>query len=482
LWKYHDSSRKQHLWRTELLNLKHTSIYAILDIETTGGKYNEEGITEIAIYKFDGHTVVDKFVSLINPEREIQPFVVNLTGIDNTMLRRAPKFYEVAKRIVEITEDCIVVAHNAKFDNRILKTEFKRLGFEYERETLCTVELAKKLIPGHDSYSLGKLAKTLGIPVNDRHRAEGDAAATLKLFRILLNKDLDKDIIQNSVRLEPKYQMEPNHRDIIDALPSVTGVYYIHDRNGKIIYIGKSKNIKHRINQHFTDTSPKSKKIQLYAHAVTYEATGSELVALLKECQEIKRNKPIYNRALQRHIFTHALYSFKDENGYINLKIDNADGRKKPITTFSNRQSAKSFLFKSVEEYCLCQKLTGLYPSKTSCFNFTIKSCNGACISKEAPEDYNLRVTQFINKNSYDSQNMALIDRGRYIEERSVIYIENGVFKGLGFFDLNFQIHNHKVLESLITPMENNRDTQHIIQSYIRRNKNIKIVQIPLQP
>ena len=419
---------------------------------------------------------MDKFVSLVNPEREIQPFVVNLTGIDNTMLRRAPKFYEVAKRIVEITEDCIIVAHNAKFDNRILKTEFDRLGFEFKRETLCTVELAKRLIPGHDSYSLGKLAKTLGIPMNGRHRADGDADATLKLFKILLNKDLDKAIIQNSVRVEPKYQLEPNHKDIIDGLPSITGVYYIHDEHGKIIYIGKSKNIKHRINQHFTNTSPKSKKIQLMASAVTYEATGSELVALLKESSEIKRNKPIYNRALQREIFTHALYNFKDNHGYINLKIDKADGRKKPITAFNNKHSAKSFLFQSIEEYGLCQKLTGLYPSKTSCFNYTIKACNGACIQKESPEDYNLRVKQLITKNSYESQNMVVIDRGRFIEERSVIYIENGIFKGLGFFDLNYQITNLEVLESLITPMESNRDTQHIIQSYLRRNKNLKII------
>ncbi len=394
------------------------------------------------------------------------------------MLRNAPKFYEVAKRIVEITEDCIIVAHNAQFDNRILKTEFKRLGFGFKRETLCTVELAKKLIPGHDSYSLGKLARALGIPVSDRHRADGDAVATLKLFKILLNKDLDKFIIQDSIRLEPKYQLEPNHKDIIDALPSITGVYYIHDEHGKIIYIGKSKNIKHRINQHFTNTSPKSKKIQLFANSVTYEATGNELVALLKESQEIKRNKPLYNTALRRNIFTHALYSFKDDNGYINLKIDKADGRKKAITTYSNLQSAKSFMYKAVEDYTLCQKLSGLYPSKSNCFNYTIKSCNGACIQKEPVEEYNQRVMKLIAKNSYDSKNMVIVDRGREIEERSVIYIENGVFKGLGFFDLNYQINNLEILESIITPMENNRDTQHIIQSYLRRNKNLKIVQI----
>ncbi len=451
-------------------------MYAIIDIETTGGKYNEEGITEIAIYKYDGHEIVDQFISLVNPEREIQPFVVNLTGINSNMLRNAPKFYEVAKRIVEITEGCIVVAHNAQFDNRILKTEFKRLGFEFDRETLCTVELSKNLIPDLPSYSLGKLVRSLGIPVTDRHRASGDALATVKLFKMLLDKDTTKSIIQKSIRLTPKHQLEPRHLDIIDQLPSITGVYYIHKANGDIIYIGKSNNIKKRINQHFTNTNQKSKKIQLHVATVTYEATGSELVALLKESEEIKKNKPIYNRALRRTSFTHALYSFIDNNDYLNLKIDVADGRKHPITTFSNRQSAKSFMQKALDEHKLCQKLIGLYKTTTSCFNYDVKTCEGACIQEEASETYNKRVKTLINKNSYKNKNMVIIDRGRDIDERSAILIEDGIFKGLGFFNLNYQINNIEVLQSIITPMDNNRDTQHIIQSYLRKNKKIKQV------
>ena len=394
------------------------------------------------------------------------------------MLKNAPKFYEVAKRIVEITEDCIVVAHNSQFDYRILRTEFKRLGFPFVRKTLCTVELSKQLIPDQASYSLGKLTRALGIPVSDRHRANGDAMATVKLFKILLSKDLEKTIIKDNVKQDIEKRLKDTHRTIIDNLPSVTGVYYIHNENGDIIYIGKSKNIKHRINQHFSNTSSKSKKLQLHARTVTYEATGSELVALLKESEEIKRNKPIYNRALRRTTFTHALYSFTDDNGYINLKIEKTNSDEKPITTFSNMQSAKSFMFRVVEHYELCQKLTGLYPTKSNCFNYTIKSCNGACISEETTDDYNKRAEELIAKNSYDNKNMLIIDQGRSVDEKSVIYIENGIFKGLGFYDLNHQITNIKVLESIITPMENNRDSQHIIQSYMRRNKRIKTIVI----
>jgi DNA polymerase-3 subunit epsilon len=392
------------------------------------------------------------------------------------MLRNAPKFYEVAKRIVEITEDCIVVAHNAKFDNRILKTEFKRLGFEYKKRTLCTVELAKQLIPGQQSYSLGKLTRSLGIPVSDRHRASGDALATVTLFKMLLAKDSEKSIIKDSIRLEPKLHIEPRLKDIIDELPSITGVYYMHKADGEIVYIGKSKNIKNRVNQHFTSTAPKAKKMQLQVNAVTYEATGSELVALLKESEEIKRNKPIYNRAQRRTIFTHGLFSFTDDNGYLNLKVAKVNGKEKPITTFANLQSAKSFISKTVDEHNLCQKLTGQYQTNSNCFNYTIKKCYGACICKEDPETYNERTLKIIHHHSFDNQNMIIIDLGREHDERSAILIENGVYKGFGFYNLNYQINNIDILKSIITPMQHNRDTQHIIQSYLRQNKRLKIL------
>lgn len=397
--------------------------------------------------------------------------MVNLTGINSKMLHNAPKFYEVAKRIVEITEGCIIVAHNSSFDYRILKTEFNRLGYTFKRKTLCTVELSKVLIPDQPSYSLGKLTRSLGIVISDRHRADGDAKATVKLFKMLLNKDLKKEIITQAVKTEQKSKMTSNLRTIIEKMPTETGVYYIHNETGDIIYIGKSNNIKKRITQHFTGTNSKSKKIQTLVTAVTFEKTGSELVALLKESEEIKKNKPVLNRALRKTIFTHALYQFIDHNGYINLQIDRANREELPITTFTNRQSAKSFMHNISEKYELCQKLVGLYKTNSSCFKYEVKECAGACLQKESVEDYNQKVNVLIELHRYDNKNMLIIDRGRYIDEKSVVVIENGIFKGLGFFDLNHQINNTDVLLSLITPMSNNKDNQHIIQSYVRRNK-----------
>lgn len=451
-------------------------MYAILDIETTGGQYNEEGITEIAIYRFDGHEVVDQFISLVNPEIPIQPFVVKLTGINNAMLRSAPKFYEVAKRIIEITQDCIIVAHNAAFDYRVLRMEFRRLGYEFNRNTLCTVELSKKLIPDQPSYSLGKLVRSLGIPIADRHRATGDAMATVKLFKMLLSKDLKKEIVTTFIKKEIKSGMSPKLLDIVEGIPSKTGIYYIHREDGTIIYIGKSKNIKKRVNQHFTGTSRKAKKIQNEVYAVTFEETGSELIALLKESEEIKINKPIYNRAQRKTIFPWALYVEKDNEGYLSLRLAKADGRKKEITSFVTVVEGKNFLHKITAEYQLCQKINGLYDTKKGCFQYDIKQCNGACISKESPAEYNVRVQDFIDNYQFQNQNMVIVDRGRSIDERTAILVENGIYKGYCFYDLNYQINNIDILKKIIIPMENNRDTRNIIQNFLRKKKVNKVV------
>ena len=451
-------------------------MYCILDIETTGGQFNEEGITEIAIYKYDGHDIVDQFISLVNPEIPIQPFVVKLTGINNAMLRSAPKFYEVAKRIIEITENCIVVAHNASFDYRILQTEFRRLGFRFQKQTLCTVELSKKLIPGQESYSLGKLVRALGIPMADRHRATGDAMATVKLFKMILAKDVEKEIIKSLVKTEIKSGMSPKLLDIVENLPSKTGIYYIHNEKGDLIYIGKSKNIKKRVNQHFTGTTAKCKKIQTEVYTVSFEETGSELIALLKESEEIKVNKPIYNRTHRKSIFQWALYVQKNENGYLTLQLQKADGRKKEITAFSSPQEGKNALFKITDKYQLCQKINDLYDTKNACFKYKIKECAGACIQEEDTESYNDRVTEYLEMNQFENENMIILDRGRSLEERTAILIENGIYKGYCFYDLNYQVSNVDVLKNMLIPMQNNRDARQIIQSYLRKNKVWKIV------
>ena len=164
-------------------------MFIIIDIETTGHSSKFGKITEIALYQHNGQEVTGSYSSLVNPEMDIPYFITELTGIDNEMVKNAPKFYEVAKKIIELTAGRTFIAHNASFDYNFVKEEFKRLGYDYHRKTLCTVKLSRRLLPGHPSYSLGKLCNDLGIEINGRHRAAGDALATVKLFEILLERN-----------------------------------------------------------------------------------------------------------------------------------------------------------------------------------------------------------------------------------------------------------------------------------------------------
>lgn len=418
---------------------------------------------------------MDQFISLVNPERPIQQFVTSLTGINNEMLRNAPKFYEIAKRVIEITEGCILVAHNAVFDYRVIALEFERLGYTYVRPTICTVELSKKLLPNMPSYSLGKLVRELGIPVVDRHRASGDALATVKLFKLLISKDLNKEIISSSVRLIPKKQVDTKLLEILKELPTETGVYYFHDSEGKIIYIGKSKNIKKRVTQHFTSEARKSKKIQEQVHSVSFEITGSDLIAQLKENEEIKTIKPLFNRALRRNIYLYQLDSFVDEMGYIHLQIEKTNSKKNFITAFTNYQQAKNFLYNVTSQYQLCQKLTGLHSGQSACFAHGIGVCLGACVNQELPDDYNQRVQEVIAKFTLLGKSMLLIDKGTDINNKSVVYIEKGKVIGMGSFNLNFQINNIEILKTMLTPLTDNKDAHRIIKNEMANNKFLKI-------
>ena len=453
-------------------------MYAILDIETTGGQFNEEGITEIAIYKFDGHEVVDQFISLVNPEIPIQPFVIKLTGINNAMLRTAPKFFEVAKRIIEITNDCIVVAHNASFDSRILRTEFRRLGYDFQVPTLCTVELAQRLIPEQPSYSLGKLVRALGIPMADRHRASGDALATVKLFKMLLDKDLEKTIVTQFVKTEVEKGLAPRLLDIVEQLPSRTGIYYIHNESGQIIFIGRSKNIKKTVNQHFTGNSTKAKKIQTLVYTVTYEETGSELIAQLKEIEEINFNKPKLNRSPVRINTGLVLLAQPDDNGYLNLRLQKRSRSSKAITSFGTMAEAQNKMAYLAEKYKICLKLCGLDDSEAECDQVASEICDGACTQKVDKQEYNNRVQELIAELSYNNRAILIQDRGRTISERSAVLIENGRYIGYTFYDLNYQIMNLEVLKNIIIPTQQINNMVPLIQIYVHKSRSAKVINL----
>ncbi len=454
-------------------------MYAVLDIETTGGKFDEEGITEIAIYQFDGAKVTDQLVSLINPERPIQPFVEKLTGIHQKMLQNAPRFFEIAKRIIEITEDCILVAHNADFDCRILQTEFRRLGYDYHRQSLCTVNLSQLLYPEQASFKLGKLTRALGIPISDRHRAQGDALATLKLFQLLLEKDAEKHILKTQIRTFSKNRLPLAHHKLLDTLPTDRGVYYIYNQNQELVYIGKSNNIKKRILTHLTSKNQKSQKIKSQLTQVTFEKTGSEFIALLKEQNEIKKNQPLLNHALKYRIFPMGIRLETDLEGYQNLILEQVHVDQQYLLVFKNKKSASERLLHWIDYYDLCQNKTALTNNKARCMDYDLKKCSGACTGEEHPEDYNKKISELKNDLTYPYPNFLIIDYGRQKGEYSFILIDNHCFKGYGYYELNHQIKTLDKINSRLIAMDDNPDCRALIRSLLEKKKYHKLIQLP---
>ncbi|PLX12985.1 MAG: hypothetical protein C0598_04795 [Marinilabiliales bacterium] len=438
-------------------------MYAIIDIETTGLSPGSERITEIAVIVHDGKKEVEKFSTLINPERKISYRITQITGINNKMVETAPKFYEVAKKIVEITENKIVVGHNVRFDYGFLRAEFKSLGYDYKRQTLDTIKLSRKLISGQPSYGLGKLCKALNIVNPDRHRAMGDATATKSLFELLLSMDEHPEQINlNGVQSDLS-------KSLVKDLPREAGVYYFYDNRDELIYVGKSVNIHDRVLSHLNNNLHK-KAIEMKSAIsdVKYETTGSELIALLLESSEIKKHQPLYNRAQRRTFFNYGLYSFFDDDGYQNLKVMRIVSELNPIYTYSSLQEGKEHMERLCDEYELCQKLCGLYDNAGPCFYYQIHKCEGACAGEEDVQNYNIRVNNALNNFHFEKQNFFVIDKGRSEDELGVIKIENGKYSGFGYCCKDDALGNN--LHDCIKAYKDNKEVRQIIRSYVRRN------------
>ena len=452
-------------------------MYAILDIETTGGKLNEESITEIAIYRFDGNEVTDRFISLINPEKKIDDFVAHLTGISNKMVRNAPKFYEVAKRIIEITDGCIIVAHNAAFDYRILRLEFRRLGFDFHRNTICTVEMSQRLLPQESSYSLGKLTRSLGIPLLGRHRANGDAMATVHLFKLLLTKDTQKTALTEFVKQNLHPSLNTHLLSILDTLPNQLGIYYIYDKKGKLIFLSKSKNIYKRVNEHFTSENKRDLYIQKHVGEIMYELTGTTLIATLKEAQELQK-KPFLNRKKKKKSFPFALVAHTNEKGYIQLSIEFVNTSQENLAIFESKEEGLNLLFELTERYQLCTKLNGFSKAHTYCYNHSIGQCKGACMGDEPIDEYNQRVYKALEHYTLKNRTFVIMDKGRTVQEKSIIFVENGHLKGYGFIELNYHLSKN-ILQKYLTPMEHNSEMAHLLEYHLRKHPLAK--QIPIK-
>jgi DNA polymerase-3 subunit epsilon len=441
--------------------------YAIVDIETTGGHASAHGITEVAILVHDGKRVVDRYETLVNPGTPIPIYIQALTGINNDMVQNAPVFADVADDIYHLLSGCVFVAHNVNFDYSFIRHHLLSSGYDLQTPKLCTVRLGRKIFPGLPSYSLGKFCLQMGVGNNARHRAGGDATATAELFSLMLKNDKEGHITQSLKQKSKEYSLPPNlPRAHVDALPHAPGVYYFHDQKGKIVYVGKAKNLRKRVHSHFTNNRTDLQKQEFLKniYQITHQTCGTELLAFILETVEIKRLWPKYNRAQKRYEHTYALYQFEDQRGYARLAVDKWTKYSQPLYTCNSITEAYNLMNRLISGFDLCPKMCFVQKDDKPCPRNVTMPC--ACQCTELPVKYNNRVNEAVDNLKAAMHTFAIRDKGRNDNESSLILIENGQFYGMGYIDQHIDNPDVSAIKSFLTPYPGNDYIKNMVANY----------------
>ncbi|MBY0486381.1 MAG: GIY-YIG nuclease family protein [Flavobacteriaceae bacterium] len=441
--------------------------YAIVDIETTGGNASHSRITEIAIIIHDGKKIIDSWESLVNPEKEIPTAIFALTGINNELVKDAPTFDFISERVLALLTDRIFVAHNVNFDYSFVRHQLQESGFKWTARKLCTVRAARKIKPGLPSYSLGKLCRSLAIPLENAHRAGGDAQATALLFSKLLEWDAAHEIAKMIKNTAQDQRLPPNlpPKDF-EQLPEKPGVYYFHNQEKKVIYVGKAKNLKKRVASHFTGNSISLQRQNFLrdVYSISFEVCATEFMALLLECNEIKMLWPKYNRALKRFEPKFGLYEYEARNGYRYLAI------------------AKLGKFQScLESFNTLQDGINLLRSLSDQFGIHFRFCNYGTVNdgellqisevNELPDilEHNQQVQNALDYLVNNSANFVLIDKGRSNDERSCVWVEHGQFYGMGYIASDIVITHISEIKDYVTPYRSSNYIMQLIYAYAEK-------------
>lgn len=430
-----------------------SNMFAIVDIETTGGPAYNCGITEVAICVFDGEKMVERYEQLIHPERSIPTFITSLTGIHDEMVADAPVFEEVAPRISQLLQGNIFVAHNVNFDYTYLQYKLKKAGYPLDVKRLCTVRLARKIFPGLPSYSLGNVCRELNVPIYNRHRAGGDADATVQLLALLIQRGampvIDKMLKRNSSEHWLPMQLEKTE---IENLPEQPGVYYFHDRKGKIIYIGKAINLRKRVTSHFTGFNESNKRQHFLrdVHKITHRVCVGELHALVLESMEIKRWWPAHNKSQKQPRLQYGLYMYEDNRGHLRLMIQKKLKHLPPLHLFNSYEEGRGLLRQLHEDYALEPYLCFLERTPPECM--------------PPVEDYNTRVQRAIQTLESTLPTYAVIEKPVHGEKYCCLLVEKGVYKGLTL--LEGEVPEIDTLKEMIEPGEDNEFIRKSIASY----------------
>ncbi len=447
-------------------------MYAIVDIETTGGFNPQNRIIEIAVVMYDGKGVVQSYQQLLNPSRQVPGFITGLTGITPEMLEGAPVFKDIAGELFDLLKDNVFVAHNVNFDLNFVKEEFKRVGYDYNPPKLCTVRLSRKLFPGFRSYSLGAICESRNIVIEDRHRALGDAFATAMLFGQLLKQD-GGQAIKAALKTKGREMSLPPHisKEKVMSLPEAPGVYYFHDARGQVIYVGKAINIRKRFKGHFVGKSKITLKTEI--HDVSYKLTGNEFLALLLETLEIKRLWPKYNRSIKVKSNSWGIFGYEDQRGFRRLTVAKVNAKQLPLFTFSTHAEAWHFLIEKVRIHELCPKLCGIQKSNGPCYGLEGQPCRGACRGSEFAEDYNLRVKAMMEELKMEGVKVLIKEKGRDTAEDAAMLFEDGVLSAFGFVERDWTLDGD--IRDLLKPVKPVMETRYLLRAYLERAKKSNV-------
>ena len=407
-------------------------MYTIIDIESNGAGYGEEKIIDIAILRYDGHRIIDQFMSLVNPQSTITPYVQKLTSIRPKMVKTAPKFHEIAKRIIEITEGSTLVGHNIDFDYRMLRQSFRKLGYDFKINTLDTIPLAKKLLPNQESYSLGKLAKAIGIGITDQHRASGDVRATLELFKILIDKDTDNQIIQKQFEETNAKTYTNRVKTLTQDLPHERGIIYFQNKEGEILHTDFVSDINKAAKKVFNSQSKRWEKVQNTCEQLHYELSGHPIIAKLQmKVKDIskKQNLP---------------YGLYHRNNAFSIEKTSLNKGTKPLIKFSSftqGRKALSFIQENKTQYS-AERLRAEFDLSRRTEIWTIK--------------------------------------GRNRSEKAFIILEQGKITAFGFYEYFNQIQSLEKLNQLKIPVSiSRRETDNLLKLSILQ-RDFKPSPIPL--
>jgi DNA polymerase-3 subunit epsilon len=449
-------------------------MYAIVDIETTGGNAGSGSITEIAIIISDGKSILDSYTTLVNPLQPIPLFIEKLTGISDEMVSNAPTFSQIAKDINELLQDKIFVAHNVNFDYSFIAHQLNQQGYRFNARKLCTVRLSRKVFEDLPSYSLGNLCRSLDIQVNNRHRAMGDASATTELFHRIVEADRGL-LIKSMLKKGSGDGYLPIHlsSNDLEQMPDKPGIYYFHDAKGKIIYVGKAKRLRKRVISHFSnnDVSKRKQDLMRMVHKISFKESGNELMMSVMESIEIKRIWPLFNRSQKKFENRFGICSYVDQRGVLRLGVVKKKKHLVLHTSFPYQLDGMRLLKKLARENKLCPKMCFLQVETVECVGQEEDFCEGICTNVEKVERYNKKVAKVIADLQTLNPTIAVFGEGRKSNEKSCILIGKNDYLAIGFVEEHLikKMKLDKLMKQL-EPAASNEFIRSMVLSYAELN------------